>query len=197
MRHDFHRVGVAFRLRPVRREDAPFIVELRNDPALGRFIHKGAATVEAQERWLDAYFDRPGDYYFVVERIADARPEGLVGIYDHAADTAQAEWGRWILRRDSAAAVECAMLVYECAFASLGLARVYCRTLAENQKVVSFHDSCGLAREPREVSLDVDGAARAAVEHRLTREEYPGVVARLRRLAERQAARHRLTQEQA
>jgi RimJ/RimL family protein N-acetyltransferase len=195
VRHDLRRDGVAFRLRPVRREDAAFIVDLRNDPALGRFLHKGAATVDGQERWLAAYFDRPGDYYFVVERIADAAPEGLVGIYDHAADTAQAEWGRWILRRDSAAAVECAMLVYECAFEAIGLARVYCRTLAENRKVVSFHDSCGLARSPQEVSLEVDGVPRAAVEHRLAREGYPDVVARLRRLAERQATRHRAAQE--
>lgn len=189
MRHDLALRGHAFGLRPVTLEDAALIVTLRAPAGAAGYLNRGAATDAAQRAWLERYFQQPGDYYFVVYALAEDRPEGLAGIYAIDPERACGEWGRWVLRPGSRAAVESALLVYRCAFECLGLGRVIAHTLAGNAQVVSFHDSCGLARAEAPIMITVDGQPRAAIEHVLTRERWPAVEARLERLARRDAAR--------
>ena len=181
-----HIAGRAFRLRPVAESDAPYIVNLRS--RAGGFLNSGAITAEQQSHWLERYFERGGDFYFVVETVDGKRREGLVGLYDVRWPERTAEWGRWVLEAQSSAAVESALLVYRCAFGELALDRVRCRTLAANAKVVAFHDSCGLARVPGTVMIDHDGQSHTAVEHVLWRRDWPPVMTRLDRLASRFAA---------
>ena len=185
MRHDLHVAGRAFRLRPVAGADAPYIVSLRARQSA--FLNRGAATAEAQSQWLDRYFARDDDFYFVVETLDGRRREGLVGIYDVSRVERTGQWGRWVLEPWSSAAVESALLVYRCAFERLLLERVWCRTLMANAKVVAFHDSCGLTRAPCIVTIDRDGRAEAAVEHVLWEREWPVVMTRLDRIATRVA----------
>ncbi len=164
MMHDIVVEGDAFRLRPVKLEDAQFIVDLRNDPRLSRFINRGAGDVVQQRAWLEGYFQRGGDYYFVVERRKDRTAEGLISIYD--LENSVAEWGRWVLKPNSLAAPESAYLIYRAAFDQLQVSELYCRTLSENKAVVSFHDRCGLVRR-REIPdyALIEGTAYAATEH--------------------------------
>jgi RimJ/RimL family protein N-acetyltransferase len=186
LRHDLHLPGYAFRLRPVRESDAPYIVDLRR--RAGAFLNRGAHSDDAQLQWLARYFERAGDYYFVVESSDGTRREGLVGVYDVSALNAEAEWGRWVLEPGSNAAVESALLVYRCAFERLRLERVRCRTHAANAAVVAFHDSCGLARAAGEVMIEHNGERCAAVEHVLSRADWPRAGERLDNLARRFAA---------
>lgn len=188
MRHELSLAGAAFGLRPVRDEDAGFIVGLRSDPELGRWLNPTSAEVGDQLAWLARYYERPGDYYFVIDRLATGAAEGLIGLYDVAAG--EAEWGRWLLKPGSLAAVESAALIYRCAFEQLGLMAVCCRTLAANERVVSFHDSCGIVeRRVLPGHVELRGERLDAVEHRLTREAWPAVDARLRQLAQLTARR--------
>lgn len=190
MRHEFSIAGPGVRLRPVTDGDAAFIVALRNNPELNGFLHRGGQTTEAQREWLAAYYMRPGDYYFVVERLEDGGAEGLIGLYDVNLQTRSAEWGRWILRPGSLAAVESAWLIYRLGFEQLELASVYCRTVAANQRVVSFHDSCGIAqRSTLNQHFTIDGVVHDAVEHRVTRAEWPELDTRLGQLARTLARR--------
>ncbi|HET8585454.1 MAG TPA: GNAT family N-acetyltransferase [Casimicrobiaceae bacterium] len=181
MRHDIRREGPAFRLRPVADDDAAYIVDLR--ARAGPYINRGATTVAEQRDWLARYYERHGDYYFVVEVRRDRGREGLVGVYD--ADGGMAEWGRFVLEPGSIAAVETALLVYDVAFDDLGLERLRCRTLAANARVVAFHDSCGLVRMPGEVTITHDGVPARAIEHWMTRDAWPGARERMARLAAR------------
>ena len=183
MRHDHRLAGHAFRLRPVAEADARFIVALR--ARAGDFLNRGAGTVEAQLAWLARYFERDDDFCFVVETLDGARREGLVGVYDVRRPGQTAEWGRWVLRAGSNAAVESALLVYRCAFDALRLASVRCRTLVANGSVVAFHDSCGLVRAGAEVTVDHDGTPQPAIEHVLSSADWPRVEAHLDRLASR------------
>lgn len=57
-----------------------------------------------------------------------------------------AEWGRWILRRGSLAALESACLIYRAGFEMLDLDSIYCRTICENASALAFHDSFGMER---------------------------------------------------
>ena len=184
MRHDIAMAGAAFRLRPLTLADAGFVVELRTDPRAARFINPTSPHVADQERWTEQYLARPGDYCFVVERLDTHHPEGMVGIYHEDRARRSAEWGRWVLVPGSLAAAESALLVYRIAFEVLGLDLLYCRTVAANQQVVSFHSSCGLvthARLPNFVSLD--GVAHDVVEQRMTRAAWPAHAPALARSA--------------
>ena len=184
--------GFAYALRPACVSDATLVVELRADAARARFLHPIEATVLAQEEYLERQLDRDGDYYFVIQRRGDGYPEGLVGIYGIDALAQSAEWGRWILRAGSIAAIESALLIYRVAFERLGLAEVTCRTVACNASVVSFHDTTGLKRRATLRDHFQLGAERFdAIEHVLTRGEWPRVFERLSRLAQRLAATSR------
>lgn len=180
MRHDVSLDGDSYRIRPVEEKDAAFMVHLRTDPELTRFLNRLSPRVEDQQAYIEAYFERPGDYYFIVERLHDRRREGMIALYDVDGDKRTGEWGRWILRRDSMAAVESVLLVADFAFERLDLDMIYCRTVLANEKVVSFQDSCGFERQailPNYV--DVDGRLFDSIEHRLTRERWPVIRAPL------------------
>lgn len=190
MRHDLTLAGPAFRLRPVSDADAALILQLRSDPQLNRYLHPTSPDLADQLAWLANYYERPGDYYFVVERRETGEPEGLISIYAINPDTGEGEWGRWILRPGSLAVVESAWLIYCCAFEQLGLTDVYCRTLAENAAVVSFHDSCGIAERRLMVGyFDLGGCVADAVEHRVDRETWIRIAPQLEKFAWRIARR--------
>ncbi|TFW06311.1 N-acetyltransferase [Oxalobacteraceae bacterium OM1] len=183
MRHDLKLSGAAFRLRPVEDADAAFVVALRSDPELGRYLHRSSNRVEDQLAWLEKYYERSGDYYFVLERQFDGVPEGVIAVYDLSEDGRIAEWGRWILKPRSLAAVESAWLIYRAAFELIGLHEVYCRTVAENEKVVSFHDSCGIVnRTLLHSHFDIDGRKLDAIEHRVDRRSWSVIAPRLEQL---------------
>ena len=189
MRHDLTIEGYAFRLRPIADGDAEMVIELRSDPALNRYLHVSSNRVEDQLAWFAAYYDRPGDYYFVIERCSNGMPEGVIALYDIDNDARRGEWGRWILKPGSLAAIESAWLIYRVGFDMLGLQNVYCRTVADNAKVVSFHDSCGItARRLLPQHFDLGGRRHDAIEHQVDREGWERIRPRLEMLA-RQTAR--------
>ncbi len=187
MRHELLIEGPGLRLRPITDTDAAFVLQLRSDPALSRYLHPVSGRLEDQLDWFAAYDQRQGDYYFVVERRDTGAAEGVVAIYDvvRGPSHSEAEWGRWILRPGSLAAVESAWLAYRCAFELLDLDSVFCRTVAENGRVVSFHDSCGIERKRLlPAHFNLGGQVFDAVEHRVERDvDWPSLSAKLERLA--------------
>lgn len=179
MQHNITASCVRYRLRPVRTEDAAFIVALRTDPALNRFVHEVSPRIENQVAWLEQYFRRVGDYYFIVEKADSLDPQGTIGLYDTASESHCPEWGRWMLKRDSMAALESAWLIHEIGFSKLRLPQLCSRTLAENKAVISFHDSFGASRVAvLEKYFTVRGESKTTIEHRVTAAEWPTLRAR-------------------
>jgi len=169
-------------------EDASFIVELRSDPEQARFLQTGASNEEQQKEWLRCYFERAADYYFVVQELSSHRAEGLVGIYNVDETRSSAEWGRWIIRRTSLAAVESCYLVYYVGFTVLGLAEMYCRTIPENAKVIHFHSSLGLqTRRISEKSVKLGEIRYDLVEQVMSKELWNATGPRLLSIARRLA----------
>lgn len=186
MRHSVALRGSRFGLRPVEPDDAAFIVQVRSG---NPYIGKGAESLQAQMTWLERYFDRANDYYFVVHDLSSHERHGIAAIYHVDQAARSAEWGRWVLRPGSIAAVESALLVYRCAFEKLSLESVYCRTVLENAQVASFHDSCGLVRRPELLDVELNGMRRRAVEHWLDRTRWPEVEHRLSSIVARLSER--------
>jgi RimJ/RimL family protein N-acetyltransferase len=184
MRHEITIEGFSFRLRPITNADAAFIIELRTDPEHNRYLHAISNRIDDQEAWLASYYDRTGDYYFVIERLDSGAAEGAISIYNIDPQSNTGEWGRWILKPGSLAAIESALLIYRVAFEAIGLNSVYCLTVADNAKVVSFHDSCGIVqRQMLPQHFEICGQRLDAVEHRVTRTNWPEIAQRLEKLS--------------
>jgi len=171
MRHNIRIEGLSFRLRPIELEDAALIVALRGDPELTRFLHPVVLTVEAQEHYLREYFEREHDYYFVIERVSNSTPEGLISLYDVDLKENIGEFGRWIVKKDSFAALESAYLLYSVGFELLNLYAVCCHTIAENKQVLSFHQSCGAYIHGKlNDFFSLEGKRYDAIDQRITRQ---------------------------
>ena len=174
MDHSITVSGYYFELRPVRLEDAAFMISLRTDPELATYLNPTSGHLEDQQVYLENYFSTPGDYYFIVQGKTSGEAEGMLAIYaiDHRSQSA--EWGRWILRKNSLAAVESACLVYRVGLEELGLKELYCRTVARNERVVSFHASCGLshARDLPDY-VRINGVSHDSVEQVMNASSWP------------------------
>lgn len=172
MKHNIRINGYSYRLRPVSIEDAQFIVETRlEDEKKSQYVHKISPDVNLQINWLNKYFERDGDYYFVVENIFTNEKEGLISIYDINGDVA--EWGRWVLKRGSLGALESVNLIYKVAFEKLGLQEVYTKTVEDNTTVVNFHKSINAKfRAVLKDEFELEGKTYNAVEQYVDREYY-------------------------
>lgn len=183
MRHDVTIEGSLYRLRPIADSDASFVVGLRNNPELNRFLHASSSKLEDQLAWQTKYYQRTGDYYFMIERSLDGVREGTIALYDIDTSMNTGEWGRWILKPGSLAAVESALLIYRAGFDVFRLDSVYCRTVAENARVVSFHDSCGISeRRTLPGHFDLGRGCYDAIEHRVDHSNWNDVRSRLEHL---------------
>lgn len=190
MRHNLTLVGPAYRLRPICDADATLVLALRGDPELNRYLHATSNRLEDQLAWFAQYYERADDYYFVIERRGSGAAEGVISLYDIDSETATGEWGRWILKTKSLAAIESAWLIYRCAFEKLSLQRVFCRTVADNRSVVSFHDSCGITtRRLLPSHCELRGEPMDVVEHEVDRQSWDAIASRLEKLAHLTARR--------
>ncbi len=162
MQHSIQAEGFGVRLRPVRLSDAAFIVWLRNlDHARGR-VGDSAPDIASQEAWLKTYFDRAGDYYFIIES-RDGRAVGAYGIYD--VQGTSAESGRWIIRTDVPAAIPSAILAFDIAFGRLGLTELRVKTISTNQPVLSLNKKFGFRQTAVQPAAQIIGGKLVDMVH--------------------------------
>jgi RimJ/RimL family protein N-acetyltransferase len=181
MYHRFTEEGYGLRLRPVCLDDAAFVLSLRKDPELGRWLGRVSGTEADQRAWIERYFDKPNDYYFLVETL-DAVSLGTIGVYDvtYREGVLQAEWGRWILRPSCFGASGSSYLCMRFAFETLRVDRLICHTLEPNTSVLSFHDRIGAVRSGSVPNfLGERGTGESAIRHEISIAQWPIVKARL------------------
>jgi hypothetical protein len=93
----FERFGLMF--RPVEVSDAHFILELRTDEKLGRFISKTDQDIAKQIEWITQYKQRENagvEFYYVTED-KSGTSMGLYRLYNFDGDTF--EGGSWLYRK--------------------------------------------------------------------------------------------------
>jgi RimJ/RimL family protein N-acetyltransferase len=168
-------------------DDAAFIVWLRNlEHAKGR-IGDSAITEASQQAWLKTYFDRPGDYYFIIET-AGGTSVGAYGIYDIKGTSAES--GRWVIQPDVPAAIPSALLAFETAFDTLHMDELRVRTISTNRNVLSLNRKFGFRQTLVEPAAQmIAGQAVDQVHFVLPASDWPTVHERLlplARLAEKQ-----------
>jgi RimJ/RimL family protein N-acetyltransferase len=180
--------GLQTGLRAVQQEDAVFLLRLRLDPSLGKYLNATDPSLERQQQWIANQQAAEGDYYFIITD-HDGEPVGCVALYridDHERD---AELGRWICVGSPLNVVESIVLTHDVGFGPLGLRRIYTRTASENVSVVNFHKRFG-ARLVRDDLFDPVGGVEQTL-YEISANDYPAIRAQvmkpLRSIAEHSA----------
>jgi RimJ/RimL family protein N-acetyltransferase len=126
--------------RTVNENDAEYILSLRLNENLNRFLNEVSASVEDQKDWITKQKEKPGDYYFIImdKKIGAI---GTIGVYDIDNIKGSFNWGRWILSPKAPvyALIESTILAYEFGFSILNLEKAISDVRIGNYKVINFH----------------------------------------------------------
>ncbi|WGT51489.1 GNAT family N-acetyltransferase [Thioclava nitratireducens] len=146
--------GVRLKLRLVRPDDAAYIHALRTDAAYNAHLSAVTGTVEDQRHWIEAYKRREAEgveYYYVVERLDDARRCGLVRLYE--IENEHFTWGSWILDKNkpSKAALESAVLSFGIGFGQLEKTVAKIDVRQENSHATTFYRRFGMVETGRDM----------------------------------------------
>ena len=133
-------VGKRINLRIAVESDAEFILDLRLNPNLNRFLNSTDPSVDKQRQWIRNSFNSKNDFHFIIED-KGGNSYGTIALYNIDAFKEIAEWGRWIIKPDSPLAypIESMMLLLSFAFRSLKLKQLYGGANNLNKKMVDFH----------------------------------------------------------
>lgn len=96
MNYDFRKFGLLF--TTVKEEDASFIIELRNDPLLSRFLSATSADLQQQKEWIKKYKlreDQNEEIYFICSNTEGVK-QGLNRLYNFEDDCF--EIGSWLYK---------------------------------------------------------------------------------------------------
>lgn len=130
-------------MRPVTMSDAEFIVRLRNQPHVKGRVHDSVIDVQSQKAWLEAYFKRENEYYWIIETL-DHRPIGTESLYNYNSETNTIESGRWVLlANERINLIASTIQFFDFAFDVLGVDRIVFDIVATNKSVIRYQELCG------------------------------------------------------
>lgn len=147
-KYKYYSYGKNINIREVELSDAEFILELRCNEELGKYINKTENNLDKQIQYLENYKKKNEngntEYYFVIENKQGERL-GVCRFYDLQPEEKSICPGSWIIKRDAPAstAIECVLNTYEITFYGLGIERFHLDVRKDNVKVNRFHRSYG------------------------------------------------------
>jgi len=161
------------------------IVELRNTPALGKYINYVELSSDRHEGWLAGQLEGDDALNFVL--VAKARFAGTLSLYT-IKHGESCEFGRMMMpddgRRIYALAAE--MLGMSFAFEILGVQTLYCVVVEGNDRVLQFHLKIGWKIDKNYERYEtVNGSKAHLIGLSMDRDEWPCCFARMRPLAKR------------
>lgn len=136
-------------LRLVEESDVDFLLELRLNKRLNKFLQQVSSDREEQIKWIKEYKKREilgNDYYFVIvdKVLGDL---GFIRVYDIDYVNKAFTWGSWIIKdidRPKYAAIESFLLSHEFAFFELNLNISKFDARNENTKAINFYNRFGV-----------------------------------------------------
>ena len=147
--------GKLIRLREPYPSDAPLIVEWRN--ASRKFFFGEDPITLADHR---QFMQRRDGFYFIIERIEDGKPVGVIALYNVSYRHKRAEYGRFLIapeERRKGYGEEALRLLLRFAFGELGLFKVYGDILSNNHAAIRLDRKIGFFKEalfPKHVLKD-------------------------------------------
>lgn len=141
--------SVDVRLRPLAAADSDRVRTWRNLPDIRRWMYTDhVISPEEHARWFPAALADPSRTYWIVE--LDGAPVGLANLADINPSQRRATWAYYLAEpsvrgRGVGAFVE--YFVIEHVFGDLGLDKLWCEVLVENEAVWKMHEAFGFRRE--------------------------------------------------
>lgn len=137
---DYKLEGKYVNLRSVTEDDAEFILDVRNDPRISKYLPPLNVTVEQQRQWIAKQRADRDSYYFILET-PDLKPIGTLSIYDIVDD--HGEGGRSCSIGEPAANIEASVLLNNFTFETLGLSYATIWVYEGNKAVISLNEAFG------------------------------------------------------
>ncbi|HQQ93219.1 MAG TPA: GNAT family N-acetyltransferase [Bacteroidia bacterium] len=139
-------------IEEVKVEDAQHIIDLRNQPEINRFLSSHEKiSLDAQQNWIKANLQKKDNVYFRITDTHTGEFCGTIAVYNIR--NAEGEFGRYICTK-TVQAIESELLLLRYCFNVLQLQRVYCRTIAANNKVWMQHYKFGFRDCGEETTAD-------------------------------------------
>lgn len=136
-------------LRPLAAGDRDRLLAWRNQPEVARWMYSDhAIRPEEHASWFAAALADARRRYWVIE--ADARPVGLANLYDIALEHRRCAWAYYLAdpsTRGQGIGAYVEFWVIEHVFAELGLNKLWCEVLVDNEPVWKLHEGFGFTRE--------------------------------------------------
>lgn len=137
---DFHMTKYGIDVRLVQESDTPFILSLRTDKLLTRFIHPTDNDEEKQRQWIREYKKRESEgkeYYFIYSK--NGIPFGLNRIYNISGRSCTG--GSWICKpgTDMILSIPIALILRDIMFEYLYLEEDNFDVRKGNLKVKKYH----------------------------------------------------------
>ena len=132
--------GKFLNLRIADEEDAEFILSLRLNPLLNKFVGYTDPSIEKQRNWIKETYNKENDFMFIIED-KKSNKCGTIALYGIDYIKKRAEWGRLILKQDTlfSIPIEATIQLLNFAFNKLKLVELYGGANNENRAVVQYH----------------------------------------------------------
>lgn len=137
---DYKLEGKYVTLRSVEESDAEFILSVRNDPRISKYLPPLNVTVEQQRQWISKQRKDKNSYYFVLEN-PKGEVLGTISVYDIEEDTA--ETGRFCSIGDPSSNIEACLLLNDFCFNILKLSSIHIWVYEENKPVLKLNQGLG------------------------------------------------------
>ena len=137
---DYKLEGKYVNLRSVTEEDAEFILDIRNNSRISKYLPPLNVSVAQQRQWITKQRADKNSYYFILET-PDLKPIGTLSVYDIVDN--HGEGGRSCCIGEPFAAVEANVLLTEFMFNTLKLEYTTIWVYEENKPVIALNQSYG------------------------------------------------------
>jgi len=136
-------------MRPLEAADRDRLLAWRNLPEIARWMYSDhVISPEEHARWFAGALADPRRRYWVVE--ADGKPVGLANLYDLAPEHGRTAWAYYLAdpsTRGQGIGAFVEYWVIEQVFGALGLNKLWCEVLVDNEAVWRLHEGFGFRRE--------------------------------------------------
>lgn len=137
---DYKLEGKYVTLRSVEESDAEFILSVRNDPRISKYLPPLNVTVEQQRQWIAKQRADKDSYYFLM-LLPNGDPIGSISVYDIEGETA--ETGRFCSLGDPMSNIETCLMLNDFCFDVIGLKSVHIWVYEGNKSVIALNQSFG------------------------------------------------------
>lgn len=137
----FTQYGLKFRF--VEETDAEFILSLRTDPKLSRYLSNTDSDINKQKNWIRAYKSKEAagtEYYFLYADESE-QPLGLCRLYNVDTTAKSYTSGSWLAKSgiDVLISIKADLVLMQMAFETLGLKTCNIDVRKDNKKMLRYH----------------------------------------------------------